>query len=107
MRSEHSDEQSAEQLQEVDHPGDESSPCGSCASPDAIFRSHRLVIGRDDFPLRLQNRESRSADGRLIVQYMLAEKERLPVPADRCKALLHDFTTINATSAQSRAKFTH
>ena len=42
MRSEHSDEQSAEQLQEVKHPKARIAHRGSCASPDAIFGSHRL-----------------------------------------------------------------
>jgi hypothetical protein len=41
MRSEHSDEQSAEQLQEVDHPEERIAHRGICASPDAIFGSHR------------------------------------------------------------------
>jgi len=41
MRSEHSDEQSAEQLQEVDHPEKRIAHRGICASPDAIFGSHR------------------------------------------------------------------
>src|SRR5689334_1971968 len=40
MRSEHSDEQSAEQLQEVDHPKARIAHRGICASPDAIFGSH-------------------------------------------------------------------
>ena len=40
MRSEHSDEQSAEQLQEVDHPEARIAHRGICASPDAIFGSH-------------------------------------------------------------------
>jgi hypothetical protein len=39
-RSEQSDEQSAEQLQEVDHPETRIAHCGICASPDAIFGSH-------------------------------------------------------------------
>ena len=38
MRSEHSDEQSAEQLQEVDHPGDESSPSRQLRQPGCDFR---------------------------------------------------------------------
>jgi len=41
MRSEHSDEQSAEQLQVADHPGDESSPSRQLGQPDMIFGSHR------------------------------------------------------------------
>jgi hypothetical protein len=40
-RSEQSDEQSAEQLQEVDHPEERIAHRGICASPDAIFGSHR------------------------------------------------------------------
>ena len=40
MRSEQSDEQSAEQLQEVDHPEVRITHRGICASPDAIFGSH-------------------------------------------------------------------
>jgi hypothetical protein len=40
-RSEQSDEQSAEQLPEVDHPGDESNR--SPRSPDVIFGSHSIV----------------------------------------------------------------
>src|SRR5437763_16839053 len=42
MRSEHIDEQSAEQLQEVDHPEARIAHRGICASPDAIFGSHRI-----------------------------------------------------------------
>jgi hypothetical protein len=38
MRSEQSDEQSAEQLQEVDHPGDESSPSLRTRQPGCDFR---------------------------------------------------------------------
>jgi hypothetical protein len=38
MRSEHSDEQSAEQPQEVDHPGDESSPSRQLRQPGCDFR---------------------------------------------------------------------
>jgi len=34
------------------------------------------VIERDDFPLRLQNLQSCLADGRLIAQFILAEKRR-------------------------------
>jgi SAM-dependent methyltransferase len=34
------------------------------------------VTGRDDFPLRLHNLESCLADGRLIAQFILAEKRR-------------------------------
>jgi hypothetical protein len=41
MRSEHSDEQSADQLQEVDPPEARIAHRGVCASPDAIFGSHR------------------------------------------------------------------
>jgi hypothetical protein len=40
MRSAHSDEQSAEQLQEVDHPEARIAHRGICTSPDAIFGSH-------------------------------------------------------------------
>ena len=43
MRSEQSDEQSAEQLQEVKHPNARIAHRGSCASPDAIFGSHRCA----------------------------------------------------------------
>jgi hypothetical protein len=43
-RSEHSDEQSAEQLQEVDHPEDRIARRGICTGPDAIFGSHRWDI---------------------------------------------------------------
>ena len=32
------------------------------------------VIERDDFPLRLQNLQSCLADGRLVVEFILAEK---------------------------------
>jgi len=42
MRSEQSDEQSAEQLQEVDHPEARIAHRGICASPDAILGSHRI-----------------------------------------------------------------
>jgi hypothetical protein len=42
MRSEHSDEQSAEQPQEVNHPEERIAHRGICASPDAIFGSHTL-----------------------------------------------------------------
>jgi hypothetical protein len=41
MRSEHSDEQSAEHLQEADHPEARIAHRGSCASPDAILGTHR------------------------------------------------------------------
>src|SRR6516162_2871771 len=44
MRSEHSDEQSAEQLQEVDHPKERIAHRGSCAIPDTIFGSYRGVV---------------------------------------------------------------
>jgi hypothetical protein len=37
-RSEHSDEQSAEQLQEVNHPDDESSPSRQLRQPGCDFR---------------------------------------------------------------------
>jgi hypothetical protein len=40
MRSEQSDEQSAEQLQEVKHPAARITHRGICASPDTIFGSH-------------------------------------------------------------------
>src|SRR5262249_62420760 len=40
MRSEQSDEQSAEQLQEVKHPKARITHRGICASPDTIFGSH-------------------------------------------------------------------
>ena len=46
MRSEHSDEQSAEQLHEVDHPKERIAHRDICASPDAIFSSHRLSMTR-------------------------------------------------------------
>src|SRR5271163_3283213 len=42
-RSEQSEEQSAEQLQEVDHSEARIAHRGVCASPDAIFGSHRHV----------------------------------------------------------------
>jgi hypothetical protein len=42
MRSEQSDEQSAEQLQEVKHPKARIAHRGSCAIPDTILGSHRL-----------------------------------------------------------------
>src|SRR5215831_14393159 len=45
MRSEQSDEQSAEQLQEVKHPEARITHRGICASPDTIFGSHRWWIG--------------------------------------------------------------
>src|SRR5215468_6451571 len=41
MRSEQSDEQSAEQPQEVTHPEARITHRGICASPDTIFGSHR------------------------------------------------------------------
>src|SRR6201998_2751785 len=41
MRSEHSDEHSAEQLQEVKHPEARIAHRGICASPDTIFGSHK------------------------------------------------------------------
>jgi hypothetical protein len=43
-RSEQSDEQSAEQLQEVDHPEARIAHRGMSASPDAIFGSHRVSL---------------------------------------------------------------
>ena len=45
MRSEQSDEQSAEQLQEVKHPKERIAHRGICASPDAIFGSHNRASG--------------------------------------------------------------
>ena len=45
MRSEQSDEQSAEQLQEVKHPEARITHRGICASPDTIFGSHRARRG--------------------------------------------------------------
>jgi hypothetical protein len=42
----------------------------------AIQAGGGSVIGCDDFPLRLQNQESCFADGRLIAQFVLAEKKR-------------------------------
>src|SRR5215469_13109731 len=44
MRSEHSDEQSAEQLQVADHPGDESSPSRQLGQPGYDFRSPQLLL---------------------------------------------------------------
>src|SRR5499427_7588525 len=41
MQSEQSDEQSAEQLQEVNHPKARIAHRGICASPDTIFGSHK------------------------------------------------------------------
>src|SRR5437868_584279 len=41
MRSEYIEEQSAEQPQEVDHPEARIAHRGICASPDAIFGTHR------------------------------------------------------------------
>src|SRR5215469_16718679 len=43
MRSEQSDEQSAEQLQEVKHPKARIAHRGICVSPDTIFGSHRVA----------------------------------------------------------------
>src|SRR5215471_2394529 len=43
MRSEQSDKQSAEQLQEVKHPEARITHRGICASPDTIFGSHRQM----------------------------------------------------------------
>jgi hypothetical protein len=43
MRSEQSDEQSAEQLQEVKHPKARIAHRGICAIPDTIFGSHNRV----------------------------------------------------------------
>ena len=45
MRSAHSDEQSAEQLQEVNHPEAKIAYRGIGASPDAIFGSHSQIFG--------------------------------------------------------------
>src|SRR5262252_7447123 len=45
MRSEQSDEQSAEQLQEVKHPEARITHRGICASPDTISGSHRTGLG--------------------------------------------------------------
>jgi len=45
MRSEQSDEQSAEQLQEVKHPEARITHRGICASPDTIFGSHTQLNG--------------------------------------------------------------
>src|SRR5215472_16523335 len=46
MRSEQSDEQSAEQLQEVTHPKARITHRGICASPDTIFGSHNRTQRR-------------------------------------------------------------
>jgi hypothetical protein len=43
MRSEQSNEQSAEQLQEVKHPKARIAHRGTCAIPDTIFGSHSLT----------------------------------------------------------------
>src|SRR5215470_15447371 len=53
MRSEHSDEHSAEQLQEVDHPEARIAHRGICASPDAIFGSHGVWAKHGLKPQRL------------------------------------------------------
>ena len=45
MRSEHSAEQSADQLQEVKHLKARIAHRGSCASPDTIFGSHSYAAG--------------------------------------------------------------
>jgi hypothetical protein len=45
-RSEQSDEQSAEQLRQVDHPEARITHRGICASPDTIFGCHRRVNAR-------------------------------------------------------------
>ena len=47
MRSEHSDEHSAEQLQEVQHPEARMAHRGICTSPDTIFGSHRVLDALD------------------------------------------------------------
>jgi hypothetical protein len=47
MRSEQSDEQSAEQLQEVKHPKARIAHRGICAIPDTIFGSHRGRLAPD------------------------------------------------------------
>jgi hypothetical protein len=52
-RSEQSDEQSAEQLQEVDHPEARITHRGIRGSPDTIFGSHRRTFGCPQ-PERLQ-----------------------------------------------------
>jgi hypothetical protein len=44
MRSEYSDEQSAEQLQKVDHPDDESNRSSDIRSSDVIFDSPKFTI---------------------------------------------------------------
>jgi hypothetical protein len=44
MRSEQSDEQSAEQLQEVKHPKARIAHRVICASPDTIFGSHNRFV---------------------------------------------------------------
>ena len=36
--------------------------------------ARRPIVERDDFPLRLQNLQSCLADGRLLAQFILAEK---------------------------------
>src|SRR5215475_12819421 len=63
MRSEESDEQSAEQLHEVDHPKARIAHCGICASPDTIFGSHRVSTKRSGgnlVPCRLLSLSSSS-----------------------------------------------
>jgi hypothetical protein len=50
MRSEQSDEQSAEQLQEVKHPRARIAHRGVCAIPDTIFGSHSHRLGSSPPP---------------------------------------------------------
>jgi hypothetical protein len=45
------DEQSAEQLQEVDHPEARIAHRGICASSDTIFGSHRCIEGQKSLRL--------------------------------------------------------
>jgi hypothetical protein len=66
MRSEESDEQSAEQLQEVNHPEARIANHGICASPDTIFGSHTGRVRTPSFhhtrPGRGHQAETTSAD---------------------------------------------
>src|SRR5262249_8723207 len=67
MRSEPSDEQSAEQLQEVKHRKARIAHRGICASPDTIFGSHRCHSGYDRFAgVKKRERNSCSPNTRPI-----------------------------------------
>src|SRR5262249_27322805 len=76
MRSEQSDEQSAEQLQEVKHPEARITHRGICASPDLIFGSHSRRLTTRTAPHMSSTR--RAPRDTLIEQQLFAICTRTP-----------------------------